>query len=143
MSSTLRLSIIMVLLLATTALGLIAYNMNRSPEKVPVVQVTEKAPAPLPVVKYLVAARQLPRGTLAREEDFAVRSAPSDSVPTGDTETPDARRIRGSLQFLDTDSPVTLPDLLRREIRVSSPASWHRIAVPSASRLTRSLASRA
>ena len=28
MSSTLRLSIIMVFLLATTALGLIAYNMN-------------------------------------------------------------------------------------------------------------------
>ena len=41
MSSTLRLSIIMVLLLATAALGLIAYNMNLPK---PVVQVTENTP---------------------------------------------------------------------------------------------------
>jgi pilus assembly protein CpaB len=116
MSSTLRLSIIAVLLLATTALGLIVYNMNR-PQEIPAVQVTEKASTPLPVVKYLVAARPLPRGTLAREEDFAVRSAPSDSVPTGAiVETPDAKvGLRGSLvrKFLDTDSTVTLQDLLR------------------------------
>ena len=44
MSSTLRLSIIMVLLLATAALGLIAYS-NMSPK--PVVQVTENTPAPV------------------------------------------------------------------------------------------------
>ena len=41
MSSTLRLSIIIVLLLATAALGLIAYNMNLQKAQVPVVQVTE------------------------------------------------------------------------------------------------------
>ena len=113
MSSTLRLSIIMVLLLATTALGLIAYNMNLPK---PVVQVTEKAPAPL-TVGYFVAARPLPRGTLAREEDFAVRSVPSDSVPTGAIlDTPDAKiGLRGSLvrKFLDTGSPVTSQDVLR------------------------------
>jgi pilus assembly protein CpaB len=117
MSSTLRLSIIMVLLLATTALGLIAYSMNRPQENVPVVQVTEKATAPLPVVRYLVAARELPRGTLAREEDFAVHSAPSDGVPTGAIlETPDAKAgLNGSLvrKLLNKDSPVTLQDLLR------------------------------
>jgi pilus assembly protein CpaB len=113
MSSTLRLSIIMVLLLATAALGLIAYtNMNPKP----VVQVTENTPAPAPpTVGYFVAARPLPRGTLAREEDFAVRSAPSDSVPTqAILDTPDARiGLRGSLvrKFLDTGSPVTSQDI--------------------------------
>ena len=113
MSSTLRLSIIMVLLLATAALGLIAYS-NMNPK--PVVQVTENAPAPAPpTVGYFVAARPLPRGTLAREEDFAVRSVPSDSVPTqAILDTPDAKiGLRGSLvrKFLDTGSPVTSQDI--------------------------------
>ena len=112
MSSTLRLSIIMVLLLATAALGLIAYTMNLP---TPVVQVTENTPAPAPLVGYFVAARPLPRGTLAREEDFAVRSVPSDSVPTqAILDTPDAKiGLRGSLvrKFLDTGSPVTSQDI--------------------------------
>src|SRR5882757_10075500 len=117
MSSTLRLSIIMVLLLATTALGLIAYNMNLPKVQVPVVQVTEKAPAPL-TVGYFVAAHPLPRGTLARDEDFTVRSVPSsDSVPAGAIlDTPDAKiGLRGSLvrNFLDTGSAVTSKDILR------------------------------
>jgi len=113
MSSTLRLSIIMVLVLATAALGLIAYNMNLPKA---VVQVTENTPAP-PTTGYFVAARPLPRGTLAREEDFAVRSVPSDNVPTGAIlDTPDAKiGLRGSLvrKFLDAGSPVTSQDVLR------------------------------
>jgi pilus assembly protein CpaB len=112
MSSTLRLSIIMVLLLATAALGLIAYTMSLPN---PVVQVTENTPAPAPLVGYFVAARPLPRGTLAREEDFAVRSVPSDSVPTqAIRDTPDAKTgLRGSLvrNFLDTGSPVRSQDI--------------------------------
>jgi pilus assembly protein CpaB len=115
MSSTLRLSIIIVLLLATAALGLIAYNMNLPK---PIVQVTENTSAPTPLtVGYFVAARPLPRGTLAREEDFTVRSVPPDSVPTGAIlDTPDARiGLRGSLvrKFLDAGSPVTSEDVLR------------------------------
>jgi pilus assembly protein CpaB len=115
MSSTLRLSIIMVLLLATAALGLIAYN-NMNPK--PVVQVTESTPAPAPLtVGYFVAARPLPRGTLAREEDFAVRSVPSDGVPSGAIiDTPDARTgLRGALvrKFVDAGSPITSQDVLR------------------------------
>ena len=113
MSSALRLSIIMVLLLATAALGLIAYNMNLPK---PVVQVTQDTPAPV-TTGYFVAARPLPAGTLARDEDFAVRSAPSGSVPSGAIlDTPDARAgLRGSLvrRFLDTGSPVTSEDVLR------------------------------
>jgi pilus assembly protein CpaB len=116
MSSTLRLSIIMVLVLATAALGLIAYN-NLTPK--PVVQVTENTPAPPPVLTtgYFVAAHPLPAGTLARDEDFAVRSVPSGSVPSGAVlDTPDAKiGLRGSLvrRFLDTGSPVTSDDVLR------------------------------
>ncbi len=113
MSSALRLSIIMVLLLATAALGLIAYNMN-APK--PVAQFVQNAPAP-PTSGYFVAAHPLPAGTLARDEDFEVRSAPSGSVPSGAIlDSPDAKTgLRGSLvrRFLDTGSPVTAQDVLR------------------------------
>jgi pilus assembly protein CpaB len=118
MSSTLRLSIIMVLLLATAALGLTAYN-NMNPPK-PVVQVTENTPAPPPApvtIGYFVAARPLPAGTLAREEDFTVRSVSPDSVPSGAIiDTPEVRiGLRGSLvrTFLDTGSLVTSQNVLR------------------------------
>src|SRR6516165_8219566 len=117
MSSTLRLSIIVVLLLATAALGLIAYNMNLPK---PVVQVTENTPAPPPApvtIGYFVAAHPLPAGTLAREEDFTVRAVSPDSVPSGAIiDTPEVRiGLRGSLvrTFLDTGSLVTSQNVLR------------------------------
>jgi len=115
MSSSLRISIIAVLALATAALALLVYTMNL-PQ--PAVQVAENVPAPAPVtVEYLVASRPLPAGTLARDEDFTVRSAPSGSVPTGAIpDAPDARiGLRGSLvrKFLDTGSPITSQDVLR------------------------------
>jgi len=120
MSSTLRLSIIMVMLLATAALGLIAYNMNLPK---PVIQVTENTPAPpapppaLVTIGYFVAARPLPAGTLAREEDFTVRSVSPDRVPSGAIiDTPEVRiGLRGSLvrTFLDTGSLVTSQNVLR------------------------------
>jgi pilus assembly protein CpaB len=113
MSSTLRLSIITVLLLATAALGLTAYNAYLPKQ---VVQVTQNAPAPV-TSGYFVAAHPLPAGTLARDEDFEVRSAPSGSVPSGAIlDSPDAKTgLRGSLvrTFLDTGSPVTTQDVLR------------------------------
>jgi pilus assembly protein CpaB len=114
MSSTLRLSIILVFLLATTAFGLIAYNMNLPKVQAAVVPVTEKAPAPL--TRYLVAARPLKAGTLTRDEDF--RSDPLDSVPSGairDT-TDDRTRLLGSLvrKNLDTGSPITSENVLPR-----------------------------
>ena len=46
MSSSLRISIIAVLVLAATAFGLIAYNMNAS--KVPVAEVAAMGPAAPP-----------------------------------------------------------------------------------------------
>jgi pilus assembly protein CpaB len=114
MSSALRISIILVLLLATTAFGLIAYNMNLPKAQAPV-EVAEKAPAP--TVGYFVAARPLPKGTLARAEDFIVRSVTRESVPKGAiVDTGDAKAgLPGSLvrKFVDAGSPVTLQDLLR------------------------------
>jgi pilus assembly protein CpaB len=115
MSSSLRISIIMVLLLATTAFGLIAYNMNAS--KVPAAEVAAKGPAAPATVGYFVAARPLPRGTLARDEDFTVRSVPPERVPAGAIrETPDSKAgLPGSLvrKFVDAGNPVTLDDILR------------------------------
>ena len=145
MSSTLRLSIIMVLLLATAALGLIAYNMNL-PKPGPV-QVTENtAPAPL-TVGYFVAARPLPRGTLAREEDFAVARCRRIVFQQGRSLIRPTPRSDFAVLWFASSSTLAVPShhktYCAREIGVSSPASWHRIAVPSASRLTRSLASRA
>jgi pilus assembly protein CpaB len=118
MSSTLRLSIIMVFLFATAALGLIAYNMILPKAQVPVAQVTENTPAPAPpTVGYFVAVHPLPRGALAREEDFSVRSVPPERVPAGAIlDTPDAKiGLPGSLvrKFVDAGSPVTLQDILR------------------------------
>jgi len=111
MSSTLRLSIILVFLLATTALGLIAYSMNLPNAQV---QVTEKASAPL--TRYLVAARPLKPGTLTRDDDF--RSDLLDSVPSGAIrDTPDDRnRLLGSLvrKNLDAGSPITSENVLLR-----------------------------
>lgn len=116
MSSVLRLSIIMVFFFATVALGLIAYSINLPKAQIPVVQVTESTPAP-PTVGYFVAVHPLPRGTLARDEDFEVRSVPPERVPAGAIlDTPDAKiGLRGSLvrNFLDTASPVTSKDVLR------------------------------
>ncbi|MGY3343736.1 MULTISPECIES: Flp pilus assembly protein CpaB [unclassified Bradyrhizobium] len=117
MSSTLRLSIIMVFVFATVALGLIAYNMNLPKPQAPTAQVAESVPAP-PPVGYFVAAHPLARGTLARDEDFTVRTVPSsDGVPAGAIlDTPDSRiGLRGSLvrNFLDTGNPVTSKDILR------------------------------
>src|SRR6478672_319965 len=114
MSSTLRLSIILVFVLATAALGLIAYGMNLTQTPAQAVQVTEKASAPL--TPYLVAARPLKAGTLTRDEDF--RSEPLHSVPTGairDT-TEDRNRLLGSLvrKNLDTGSPITSENVLPR-----------------------------
>jgi pilus assembly protein CpaB len=113
MSFAFRLSIIMVLLFATAALGLIAYGAY-APK--PAAQVAQSAPAPV-TSGYFVAAHPLPAGTLARDEDFTVRTAPPESVPSGAIlDSPDAKTgLRGSLvrKFLDTGSLVTADDVLR------------------------------
>jgi pilus assembly protein CpaB len=116
MSSTLRLSIIVVLLLATAALGLIAYNANLPKPVAQVAQVAQSAPAPA-ADGYFVAAHPLPPGTFMRDEDFEVRTARPSEVPAGAIpESTDARiELRGSLvrKFVDTGRPITSQDVLR------------------------------
>ncbi|QOZ35171.1 Flp pilus assembly protein CpaB [Bradyrhizobium sp. CCBAU 53421] len=120
MSSALRVSIIMVLLLAATALGIIAYNANH--KDTVVAEVAEKpAPAPAATVGYFVATRPLSKGTLARDEDFAVRQAAPNRVPAGAIlETPDSKAgLPGSLvrKFVDAGSAISLEDILRPKDR--------------------------
>lgn len=115
MSSALRLSVIMVLLLAATAFGLIAYNLNVKKPLMPP-KIAEKGPAAR-TVGYFVAARPLSKGTLVRKEDFTVRSVPPAGVPKGAIlETADSKAgLPGSLvrKFVDVGNPVTLQDILR------------------------------
>ncbi len=121
MSSALRLSIIMVLLLASTALGLIAYSANLPKPQLEVATKEAEAPVAPVTVAYFVAARPLARGTLARNEDFATRSAAPDRVPAGAIiDTPDAKAgLPGSLvrNFMEAGSPITLQDILRPKDR--------------------------
>jgi pilus assembly protein CpaB len=109
MSSAVRVSIIAVLLLATAALGLLAINLNAP-------RTTAAAAGPT-TVAYFVAARPLSKGTLAREQDFALRSAAPDQVPSGAIiDTADAKAsLPGSLvrNFLEVGTPVTMQDILR------------------------------
>ncbi|HXZ17624.1 MAG TPA: Flp pilus assembly protein CpaB [Roseiarcus sp.] len=114
MTSALRLSIMLVLMLATAALGLIAYNAYLPK---PVEQTVAQAVQAPPTSAYLVAAHPLPAGTLARDEDFTVRSAAVGEVPAGAIlDTPDAKAgLRGSLvrRYLDAGVAVTSDDVLR------------------------------
>lgn len=119
MSSALRLSIIAVLVLATAALGLIAFNMRAL--QAPAAEVVQQAPAAAKLAGYYVAARPLPRGTLARDEDFAVRQVQPDRVPADAIlETPDSKAaLSGSLvrKFVEAGSPITLQDIVRPQDR--------------------------
>ena len=120
MSSALRLSIIAVLLLATAALGLIALNMN-APKEAVVAEVVKAAPTPAKTVGYYAAARPLPRGTLARDEDFVVRQVQPDKVPAeAILETADSKAsLSGSLvrKFVEAGSPITQQDIVRPQDR--------------------------
>jgi pilus assembly protein CpaB len=113
MSFTLRLSVITVLLLASAALGLLAYNAYLP--KV-AVEVAQAAPAARSS-GYFVAAHPLRVGTLVRDEDLAVRSAPLNGVPSGAIlDSPDTKiGLRGSLvrEFLDAGAIITAQDVLR------------------------------
>ena len=141
MSSALRLSIIAVLSFATAALGLIAYNATR-----PAAPIAQAAPAPV-TTDYFVAAHPLPAGTLARDEDFTVRSAPPENVPSDAIiELPDAKAgLRGSLvrKFLETGTPVTAEDVLRPRDRGFLASVLAPTPAPSASASIRSSGSRA
>jgi pilus assembly protein CpaB len=115
MSSALRLSIIMVLLLASAALGLIAFNANQ-PKQAEAVAASGPS-----TVGYFVAARPLPKGTLARMEDFTVRAVPARDIPEGAIlENSDTKAgLPGALvrRFVEVGTPITLQDIVRPQDR--------------------------
>jgi pilus assembly protein CpaB len=113
MSSLFRLSIIVVLVMATVALGLIAYNANqpKPPAQGPAIE--QEAPAP----QYFFAKRPLPTGTFVHYADFGVRAARPGDDPSGAIpESPDAKSELGRsvvTQFVDADKLITRADVLR------------------------------
>jgi Flp pilus assembly protein TadD len=92
--------IIMVVLMFATAvsLGLIAYQLGNRPAAPAATAIVQAAP-PAPPLPYLVASRPLSPGTLARIDDFTMRSAPANAIlPGAIIDTPDARaEVRSSL----------------------------------------------
>ena len=114
MSSPVRLSLVGVMLLAATILGLYAYGPSRTVPQI--AQTAVPTPAPL-MTSYLVAARPLPVGSMTREEDFATRSVQSASLPAeAIADTPEARAsLRGALvrNFIDVGQPIASANVLR------------------------------
>ena len=149
MSSTLRLSIIMVLLLATAALGLFAYNMN--------------LPKPVPVYRSRRTLRRLLRrrslsGTLSQHIRYRrvhwhakkisqYARCPQIVFHQGRSLIRPRLGSVFAVLWFARSSTLAVSSHHRmycaREIGVSSPASWNRAPAPSASRWTRSLAFRA
>ncbi|HUB14591.1 MAG TPA: Flp pilus assembly protein CpaB [Acetobacteraceae bacterium] len=114
MSSTLRFSVIAVLLTAAAALGMTIFSAM-SPHRTSAPAAIAAPPAPAP--PYLVAAHTLAAGTLARDEDFVAKTAPNGvSLPDTIADTREARAsLRGSLirNYIEAGTPVTVADVLR------------------------------
>jgi pilus assembly protein CpaB len=114
MSATLRLLTVGFLVSVAAGLGLLAFQMSRAAPGPS--QTVQENPPPL-MTAYIAAAHPLPGGTLAKDEDFISKSAPSHDVPSGAVvDTPEARaNLRGSLvrNFLDAGAPITMNDVLR------------------------------
>jgi pilus assembly protein CpaB len=104
-----------LLMLTALGLGLVGYQITRSPKAVPVAAVAESPPPPL-TVDVLAAAHSLPAGTLMKDEDFTKRSIPSTEVPKGAViDTPEARAdLRGALlrHYLDAGKVLLATDIL-------------------------------
>jgi pilus assembly protein CpaB len=112
----LRLFLVGILLLTALGLGLVGYHATRPPTTITIAAMPEASPLPL-TVDVLVAAHNLPAGTLMKEEDFTQRAVPSANVPQGAlTNTPDVRaNLRGALlrRYLDPGSTLLSGDILR------------------------------
>ena len=114
---SLRLVVVALILATAAALGLIAYQAAQPPKQVVMQAAPQAAPPPPLLVGYLVAARPLPAGTLARDEDFSVKSVPTGEVPPNAiADSPQARaEVRGALikTYLDAGTAITVADILR------------------------------
>ena len=114
----LRMVVMALLILTAAGLGLVAYQAALPPQgrEVTVMQ-QPTAPPPPTRGKFLTAARPLPAGTLARDEDFRSVELPLDRVPEGALpDTPDIRaELRGSLvrAYVEMRQPITAESVLR------------------------------
>ena len=115
---SIRLIVVALILTTAVALGLIAVQVTRqgaspAPHQS---QALQGAPAPR-TVNYLVAAHALPAGTLARDEDFGLKSAAPAELPAGAlVDSPEIRAsLHGALvrRYIDPDMPVTRDDVIR------------------------------
>jgi pilus assembly protein CpaB len=97
------------------ALGLFAYQLNIKPP--PAAAPPVPAAPQVVMVPYLVAARPLPLGTLARADDFNVKTVRSDQVPRNAiVDTPDVRaNLRGALirHYLEAGAMLAQSDFTR------------------------------
>jgi pilus assembly protein CpaB len=119
---SLRLLVVAMLLTTAAALGMIAYRAAQPPVTITVPRAEALAPAtpavaPPVMAEYLVAARALPAGSLARDDDFKLKSVPPRDVP-GDAilAGPEVLAgIRGALirKYLDANATITIADILR------------------------------
>jgi pilus assembly protein CpaB len=112
-----RLVVVALMLTVATVLGLIAYQVAQPPRVVMAPAPTEPPPPPAATVGYLVAAHARPAGTLARDEDFMVKTVPPGQEP--DAALPDTADVRAGLRgalirrYIDAAAPVTEADVLR------------------------------
>jgi Flp pilus assembly protein CpaB len=114
MSSTLRLSIITVMLLATTTLGLISYNMM-VPKAAPMTVQAAPTPQAPPTPVYFVTKYPLTEGTLVR--DHYLRSVPLAEAPSGAFTLSDMSKLRGSLirKPVDQGNVITSQNVMLRD----------------------------
>jgi hypothetical protein len=113
-SSTLRLSIIAVMLLATATLGLIAYNMMQ-PKAAPITVQAAPPPQAPPTPVYFVAKYPLTEGTLVH--DHYLRPVPLAEAPSGAFTPDDMSKLRGSLirKSIDAGNVITSQNVMLRE----------------------------
>ncbi|HWL80340.1 MAG TPA: Flp pilus assembly protein CpaB [Roseomonas sp.] len=111
-----RLLLVLVLLLTAGGLGLIAWQAVQSPAPRPIAA-AEAAPPPPATIRVLTAARPLPASSLLKEEDWAVREVPPDSIAAAVLrDTPEERaEMRGAMlrTYLDVGAPLSRDDVLR------------------------------
>ena len=112
MSTSLRLTVVGLMITTAAALAMILFTIV-NPGRI---NMPAETPPPL-TTSYLVAARALPSGTLARDEDFVAKSVPVAQVPPGSImDSPDARTsLRGALVriYLDAGAPIVADSILR------------------------------
>ena len=111
-----RLILVLVLLLAASGLGLVAWQAVQPPAPQAVAP-AEAAPPPPARIRALVAARPLSAGSLLKEEDLAVREVPPGQAGEATLrDTPEERAaLRGAMlrQYLDAGAPLSRDDVLR------------------------------